>query len=59
MPTSLEPNTGILPKAQREIWPVLTAVPGLVFVLYEATALALHLGDRASIDFDFFRAELA
>jgi hypothetical protein len=35
------------------------AVParGLGFVLYDGTAVALHLGHRTSIDFDFFRAE--
>src|SRR5437899_12869077 len=57
MPDSLEPKTEILPKAQQEIWPLLAAAPGLSFVLYGGTAVALHLGHRTSIDFDFFRAE--
>lgn len=57
MPDSFEPKTEILPKAQQEIWPLLTPAPGLSFVLYGGTAAALHLGHRASVDFDFFRTE--
>jgi hypothetical protein len=57
MPDSFEPNTGILPKAQQEIWPLLAPVHGLSFVLYGGTAVALHLGHRISVDFDFFRTE--
>jgi hypothetical protein len=51
-----EPQTGILPAAQREIWPQLAPAPGLSFVLYGGTAIALHLGHRVSVDFDFFSA---
>jgi Nucleotidyl transferase AbiEii toxin, Type IV TA system len=57
MPNSFEPKTGILPQAQQEIWPLLTPAPGLSFVLYGGTAVALHFGHRISVDFDFFRAE--
>lgn len=57
MPDSFEPKTAILPKAQQEIWPLLTPAPGLSFVLYGGTAVALHLGHRISVDFDFFRTE--
>jgi Nucleotidyl transferase AbiEii toxin, Type IV TA system len=57
MPESFEAKTAILPKAQQEIWPLLTPAPGLSFVLYGGTAVALHLGHRTSVDFDFFRAE--
>jgi hypothetical protein len=57
MPDSLEPKTAILPKAQQELWPFLAPAPGLSFVLYGGTAVALHLGHRISVDFDFFRAE--
>jgi hypothetical protein len=57
MPDSLEPKTEILPKAQQEIWPLLTPAPRLSFVLYGGTAVALHLGHRISVDFDFFRTE--
>jgi hypothetical protein len=53
----LEAKTEILPAAQREIWPQLAPTRSLSFVLYGGTAVALHLGHRASIDFDFFRAE--
>src|SRR5262249_33223187 len=57
MPRRFEPKTSILPKAQQEIWPLLAAAPGLCFVLYGGTAVALHLGHRTSVDFDFFRTE--
>ena len=57
MPASFEPKTEILPKAQQELWPLLTPAPGLSFVLYGGTAVALHLGHRISVDFDFFRTE--
>jgi hypothetical protein len=57
MPDSFEPKTETLPKAQQEIWPLLTPAPGLSFVLYGGTAVALHLGHRTSIDFDLFRTE--
>jgi hypothetical protein len=57
MPDSFEPKTEILPKAQQEIWPLLAPAPGLSFVLYGGTAVALHLGHRISVDFDFFRTE--
>lgn len=44
----------ILPEAQRRLWPELrpTLEPG--FVLYGGTAIALRLGHRSSVDFDFF-----
>jgi hypothetical protein len=57
MPASFEPKTNMLPKAQQEIWPLLAPVQGLSFVLYGGTAVALHLGHRISVDFDFFRTE--
>ena len=57
MPDGLEPKKATLPSAQREIWPLLAAAPALAFVLYGGTAVALHLGHRTSLDFDFFRAE--
>jgi hypothetical protein len=43
----------ILPPPQRRLWNELSAVPR-EFVLYGGTALALHLGHRNSVDFDFF-----
>ena len=47
------PNLDILPAAQRTLWPELSATPDN-FTLYGGTALALRLGHRASVDFDFF-----
>jgi Nucleotidyl transferase AbiEii toxin, Type IV TA system len=47
------PRLDILPPAQRSLWPHLVQVPGH-FVLYGGTAIALRLGHRQSIDFDFF-----
>jgi len=43
----------ILPSAQRAIWLQLSAVPS-DFTLYGGTAIALQLGHRESVDFDFF-----
>lgn len=57
MPQCLEPKLEVLPAAQREIWTSLVPAPQLNFVLYGGTAIALHLGHRASVDFDFFRSE--
>jgi hypothetical protein len=47
------PRLDILPPAQRALWDELGAVPA-GFTLYRGTAVALHLGHRESIDFDFF-----
>jgi Nucleotidyl transferase AbiEii toxin, Type IV TA system len=56
MPQRLDPRFDVLPAAQQQIWNALAAAPGLGFVLYGGTAIALHLGHRRSIDFDFFRS---
>lgn len=53
MAPAFEPKLSILPPAQRRLWLDLAAVPDQ-FVLYGGTAVALHLGHRKSIDFDFF-----
>ena len=50
---TLSPRLDVLPDAQRALWPALASVPRS-FVLYGGTALALRLGHRQSIDFDFF-----
>jgi hypothetical protein len=47
------PRTDILPAAQLLLWRELSAIPR-EFVLYGGTAIALHLGHRTSVDFDFF-----
>ncbi len=57
MPQRLDPKFDVLPAAQQQIWNALAAAPRLGFVLYGGTAIALHLGHRRSIDFDFFRSE--
>jgi Nucleotidyl transferase AbiEii toxin, Type IV TA system len=57
MPQSLDPKFDVLPAAQQQIWNALAAASPLGFVLYGGTAIALHLGHRRSIDFDFFRSE--
>jgi hypothetical protein len=44
----------ILPKEQQLIWPHLKGVSKLGFTLYGGTALAIQLGHRISVDFDFF-----
>jgi hypothetical protein len=54
MPQRLEAKINSLPPAQREIWPQLAPAPATSLVLYGGTAVALHLGHRQSIDFDFF-----
>jgi hypothetical protein len=53
MADDFQPKLNILPSPQRQLWNELAAVPD-EFVLYGGTALALQLGHRASVDFDFF-----
>ena len=50
------PRLDTLPNAQRALWPALGDIPDSC-VLYGGTALALRLGHRASVDFDFFSSE--
>jgi hypothetical protein len=47
------PHLEILPSAQRRLWIEFGQVPP-EFTLYGGTAIALHLGHRQSVDFDFF-----
>ena len=51
--TRLSPRFDVLPPSQRALWPELARIPRR-FVLYGGTALALRLGHRTSVDFDFF-----
>lgn len=44
----------ILPPAQRDFWDTIARTVPAHFVLYGGTAIALRLGHRQSIDFDFF-----
>lgn len=47
------PRLDILPEPQQRLWPELAATPA-AFTLYGGTAIALRLGHRFSVDFDFF-----
>ena len=51
---SFAPHFEILPEQQRALWERLAPCSGLGFVLYGGTAIALQLGHRSSVDFDFF-----
>lgn len=53
MTQNFSPRLDILPPPQRRLWRELAEVPP-EFILYGGTALALYLGHRPSVDFDFF-----
>ena len=44
----------VLPSVQQQLWSHLNGAANLGFVLYGGTAIALRLGHRQSVDFDFF-----
>jgi hypothetical protein len=48
------PEMNILPPAQQALWRSLAPAATLGYVLYGGTAIALRLGHRPSMDFDFF-----
>ncbi len=52
----MELKLKILPKKQRDIYPHLKQITDMGFILFGDTAIALQLGHRISIDFDFFVA---
>ena len=54
MTNVFSPRREILPPAQQQLWPLLAPTAELGFVLYGGTAIALRLGHRTSVDFDFF-----
>ena len=54
MPNKLHPHFEILPPSQQRLWPRLQPVRRAGFTLYGGTAVALQLGHRTSVDFDFF-----
>lgn len=54
MPAEFAPRLETLPAAQRELWSLLAPSVSLGLVLYGGTAIALQIGHRQSIDFDFF-----
>lgn len=51
--SAFHPNVSMLPLPQQRLWAELGSTPPN-FVLYGGTALALRLGHRVSVDFDFF-----
>jgi hypothetical protein len=53
VPDTFSPHLDILPPPQRRLWDALAELPA-EFVLYGRTAVALHLGHRHSVGFDFF-----
>jgi hypothetical protein len=52
----IKPDLSVLPRAQRELFSELKDTPPH-FVLCGGTAIALRMGHRISIDFDFFSKE--
>src|SRR5690554_3892901 len=54
MTRTFTPCMDILPAGQRALWSELHRAPHLGFTLYGGTAIALRLGHRDSVDFDFF-----
>ena len=52
--SGFEPHWEALSGPQSSIWPQLAPALRLGLVLYGGTAVALRLGHRTSIDFDFF-----
>jgi hypothetical protein len=56
LPSVLQPRLDVLPPAQQRLWPELADTPA-GFTLHGGTAIALRLGHRPSIDFDWFATE--
>lgn len=51
---TFHPRLDVLPAEQATLYPRLAAAKALGYVLYGGTAIALRLGHRTSVDFDFF-----
>jgi hypothetical protein len=51
---TFKPALTKLPAPQRKLWPQLAPLAKQGFVLHGGTAIALRLGHRVSVDFDFF-----
>jgi len=51
---TFDQHSEILPSSQQYVWPLLAPAQEAGFVLYGGTAVALRLGHRQSVDFDFF-----
>ena len=54
MTRSFTPRLARLPGTQRQLWPLLAPLARQEMVLHGGTAVALRLGHRSSVDFDFF-----
>ena len=54
MINTFSPHMEVLPPEQKQLWPQLASAPRLGLVLYGGTSIALQLGHRSSVDFDFF-----
>lgn len=54
MISAFRPHMEVLPSAQQRLWPMLRPAASLGLVLYDGTAIALRLGHRNSVDYDFF-----
>lgn len=54
MTKALRCRMDVLPEPQQRLWSKLRPATDLGFVLYGGTAIALRLGHRSSVDFDFF-----
>lgn len=52
-----KPHLEVLPEVLQWLYPQLQDLKGLGFVLYGGTGLALQLGHRQSLDFEFFSAD--
>jgi hypothetical protein len=50
----IRPRLEVLAAGQQQVWSRLRAAGQLGFTLYGGTAIALRLGHRTSVDFDFF-----
>jgi hypothetical protein len=57
MSDEFSPRLDILPAAQQRLWRELSQMPDH-FILYGGTAIALRLGHRQSMDFDFFSPKM-
>ncbi len=56
MSEAYQPHLEVLPPPQLALWPELSGLPPHL-VLYGGTAIALRLGGRQSVDFDFFSSQ--
>jgi hypothetical protein len=54
--SAFAPRLEVLPASQRDLWPELSPIRDR-FILYGGSALALRIGHRTSVDFDFFAFE--